>query len=507
VFQREGLRAISLRVLRLVRRHGPIVALLIVVANVAAGVHHPGHSWGDDFALYLRQAQGLVDGNLHQVIQDSQFSVTASGSPGFSPAIYPWGFPLMLAPFVWRWGLDYTKLKLVMVGIFVAYLWTYHRVLLRRTHAVVAFGIVACVGTTLVYLQHTDYLLSELPYMLASVVAIWTLDRARLGARLHQATTRQLVVLGLAALYVFNTRREGLAILPAIAVAQVIDLRGFWRHADWRQLGKRLSIPWVTFAGGMVAMQVVLPNALRQSYDQSGLSQTWKKLTGPWHRDFATELGWNTLRGTALLVVFIVVMLGVVIACVRAPGLNLPVAVFAVLSMIIVGSITSVSPRYLMSITPFAVYFGAQAFAMLPLPRRAGVWVATVVLGVFVLHHTSVLPKAVRATEATNRQMAVAEGPESAWVLPVWDAVKLHTHRSDVVGFWRSRLMTLYTDRPSIQTYRADVMDQAADFYVMRKQWTFFQPLVSDTVAAEMGWVKVWEDEHWVLWQVRQPKT
>jgi hypothetical protein len=315
------------------------------------------------------------------------------------------------------------------------------------------------------------------------------------------------VVLGLAALYVFNTRREGLAILPAIAVAQVIDLRGFWRHADWRHLGKRLAVPWLAFAGGMVAMQVVLPNALRQSYDQSGLSQTWKKLTGPWHRDFATELGWTTLRGTALLVVFIVVMLGVVIACVRAPGLNLPVAVFAVLSMVIVGSITSVSPRYLMSITPFAVYFGAQAFAMLPLPRRAGVWVATAVLGVFVLHHTSVLPKAVRATEATNRQMAVAEGPESAWVRPVWDAVKLHTHRSDVVGFWRSRLMTLYTDRPSIQTYRADVMDQTADFYVMRKQWTFFQPLVSDTVAAEMGWVKVWEDEHWVLWQVRQPKT
>ena len=484
-----------------------MVVLLVVVAKVAAGVHHPGHSWGDDFALYLRQAQGLVDGNIHQVIRDSQFGVAASGSPGFSPAIYPWGFPLMLAPFVWRWGLDYTKLKLVMVAILMAYLWMYHRVLLRRTHAVVAFGVVACIGTTLLYLQHTDYLLSELPYMLASVVALWVLDRARNGFRLHQATTRQLVCLGLAALFVFNTRREGIAILPAIAVAQLIDLRGFWRNADWKALGRRLSIPWVTFMGGMIVMQVVLPNALRQTYDQSGLSQTWKKFTGPWHRDFAAELGWTTLHGVALLVVFIVVVIGLVISCVRAPSLNLPVAVFAIISMVVVGSITAVSPRYLMSITPFAVYFGAQAFALLPLPRKAGTWVATIALGVLVLHHASVLPQAVRATDATNRKMAVAEGPESAWVKPVWAAVERYTHRTDVVGFWRSRLMTLYTDRPSIQTYRTDVMDQTADFYVMRKEWTFFQPLVSNTVADEMGWVKVWEDEHWVLWQIRHLKT
>lgn len=484
-----------------------MLVLLVVVAEVATGVHHPGHSWGDDFALYLRQAQGLVDGNLHQVIRDARFSVIASGKPDFSPTIYPWGFPLMLAPFVWRWGIDYVQLKLVMVGILMAYVWVYHRVLLRRAHAVVAFGVVASVGTTMVYLQHTDYLLSELPYMLASVVALWCLDRARNGNRLHQATTSQLVWLGLAALYVFNTRREGIAILPAMAIAQFIDLRGFWRNADWRHLGRRLSVPWVTFAGGMVAMQLLLPNALRQGYDKSGLSQTWKKFTGPWHRDFAVELGWNKLHGTMLLVVFIVVMIGMVLACVRAPGLNLPIAVFAVVSMMVVGTIPAVSPRYLMSITPFAVYFGAQAFALLPVPKRAGVWVSAVVLGLFVLHHSTLFPKAIRATDATNRQMAVAEGPESAWVKPVWNAVEKFTHRDDVVGFWRSRLMTLYTERPSIQTYSVEVMSHTADYYVMRKEWTFFQPLVSDTVAEEMGWVKVWEDEHWVLWQVRQPKT
>ena len=478
-----------------------MIGLLTVVAAVAKGVHHPGHSWGDDFALYLRQAKGLVDGNLHQVIADARYDVVASGRPEFSPTLYPWGFPLMLAPFVWHWGIDYVKLKMVMVAIFVAYLWVYHRVILRRAHGLVAFGIIASIGTTLVYLRHTDYLLSELPYMLASVVAIWCLDRCRHERRLHDASTSQLVALGLAALLVFNTRREGIAILPAIAVAQLFDFRGQWRTIQWRARWKHIGTPWITFTVGMIAMQLVLPNALRQQFEQSGLSQTWKKFTGAWHRDFAVELGLDHTRGFWLGVLFGLAVAGMVIACVRAPGLNLPIAVFAVLSMTVVGTINAVSPRYLMSITPFAVYFGAQAIALLPVPRRAGAWVASVLLALLVYHHATMLPQAVRATDATNRKTPVAEGPESAWVTPVWDAVERYTQVDDVVGFWRARLMTLETDRRSVQTYNLDIMNTQADYFAMRRKWTFFQPQVSDQVASELGWKKVWEDDNWVLWQ------
>jgi len=49
--------------------------VLAVVAALATSLHRDGHTWGDDFTLYLRQAKGLVDGNVGQVIADNHFNV------------------------------------------------------------------------------------------------------------------------------------------------------------------------------------------------------------------------------------------------------------------------------------------------------------------------------------------------------------------------------------------------------------------------------------------------
>jgi predicted FMN-binding regulatory protein PaiB len=163
------------------------------------------------------------------------------------------------------------------------------------------------------------------------------------------------------------------------------------------------------------------------------------------------------------------------------------------------------SSRYLMAATPFAVYFAAQAISAIPLPRKLGPWLAAAMMALLVLHHATQMPLARRATQKTNATVAVADGPESAYVQPAWAAIRRYTHVNDVVGFWRVRALTLYTDRRGVQSSNLQLMDQQADFFMMRRNSTFFQPQVSDTTAAELGWRKVWEDTTWVLWQVRQP--
>jgi hypothetical protein len=40
------------------------------------------------------------------VLTENEFTVTMSRGPEFSPPLYPWGFPLVLAPFVAVWGTD-----------------------------------------------------------------------------------------------------------------------------------------------------------------------------------------------------------------------------------------------------------------------------------------------------------------------------------------------------------------------------------------------------------------
>ena len=77
-----------------------LLFLPIVVVARRRSTHRLGHTWGDDFTLYLRQAASLFDGNIGQVIADNHFNVDNAAKPGFSPYVYPWGLPLLLAPFL-----------------------------------------------------------------------------------------------------------------------------------------------------------------------------------------------------------------------------------------------------------------------------------------------------------------------------------------------------------------------------------------------------------------------
>ena len=90
--------------------------LVVLAALLAVSLHRTGHTQGDDFALYLRQARSLFDGDVGQVVADNRFSVLNSDS-AFSPIAYPWVWPLLLSPFVHLWGFDYDRLKLVEVGL------------------------------------------------------------------------------------------------------------------------------------------------------------------------------------------------------------------------------------------------------------------------------------------------------------------------------------------------------------------------------------------------------
>lgn len=497
------------RVGTVVRTHWPMVLLSAVVAWAAIGLHRTGHTWGDDFTLYLRQASSLLDGNVGQVIADNHFNVDNAAKPGFSPYVYPWGFPILLVPFYRLFGLNYAALKLVEVVSLIAFLWGFHAIIGQRMTRWLAFATVAATGTTMAYLVHTDKLVSEFPYMAAVVLTLWWLDRLRRDHQpLDAASRRQLVILGLLAMCVFNVRREGLAIVGAIAVAQLLDLRGRWRAADRTQV----ATPFVAFLGSVVLLQLMLPSALAPEYDGSGLHQTWSKLQGPFRTAFADQLGFPDLAGVGLLLVFLLVAAGVVVRLWKAPATDVPLATFAIGSMVIVGMIPAVADRYLLAITPFAVYFAAQAVAALPLPhsltnrhagaRKLSAGLAIVLLAAVTLWHVTDIPSAINDSRTFNDAGKVLDGPEALYAQVAFDAIRAHTQQDDVVAFFKVRALTFYTDRRGVQSDVLEIVRQRADYFMMRRGSAFSQPLVDVTDASNMGWVEVWNNNEWVLWRL-----
>ncbi len=486
---------------------GALAVILVGVAMAAVALHRDGLNWGDDYTLYLRQAHSLFDGNIGQVVADNHFNVDNAAKPGFSPYVYPWGWPLLLAPFLRWWGLDPARLELVGVACLCVALVALYAVVRRRAGTLVALGFVAAFGSTLTYLRHTGQLLSELPYLMLVAIALCWLDRCRRdGRRLDAAPRGELVVLGLLAVATFNTRREGLALVAAIAATHLVECRGRWRRSGAAPVDRRaLATPYLTFVAGVVGFQLLLPSALAPHYDGAGLGQVWDKLRASYRVAFADQLGLPGLHGVALGAVVVVVLVGVAQRLARHAADDIALIVVAVGSLIIAGSIPAVSDRYLMAATPFALYFAAQAVA--GLHPKAGHVAAVALLGVLAVVHVGQLVDPIRDVQRANDSGIVQDGPLSPDAVAALDAVRHRTHQDDVVAFFKARAMTFFTDRRAVQSSDLQVVRERADFFLARRGSGFSQPLVSAAEAAAMDWTDVWHNDSWTLWRLPRLDT
>jgi hypothetical protein len=496
-------------------------ALGIVVggaAVLAILLHRHGHSQGDDFALYLRQARSIFDGDTSQVVADNRFSVV-NDTAAFSPIAYPWGWPLLLSPFVKLWGYDYDRLKLVVVALMCVWLVLFHGIVRRRVGRGLALGATAVLATAPVFLSHTDYLLSEYPYLVAVGVVVWWYDRTRTRGMLIGGSTRDLVVLGVLAAVAFNARREGMvffAVFGAVQFAEIVaavraearmEPAGAAAMGVIRRSWMAIVTPHAAFVGSVVFFQLLLPSAL---FPDNGNSPSYiDDRFGDYPGTLSRQLG---LGDHPLLggVVIAVAVIGAVVGVRRRPWLDWPLVALTLSSALIIGTHFRLVERYWFQVTPWVIYFAVVAVAegaLVLLRQRASVvrLAVGVPVAVLVLVQLSATLSNVSDSRRFDADGRTQFGPAHPDVVPVFDAVDRFTSPESVVTFYRARTMTLLTDRRAIQTTNLDNMLRTSDYYAQRKGSDYSQPDVSPAEASALGFDVVWEDGTWILWRLGDP--
>ena len=505
-------------------------ALTVVVAIgaiMAVLLHRTGHTQGDDFALYLRQARSLFDGDIGQVVSDNRFAVLNSDS-GFSPNAYPWVWPLLLSPFVHTWGFDYDRLKLLEVATFCLWLVLLHGIVRRRIGWWPAIAIVAVFATAPAYLSHTDQLLTEFPHLAAVALVIWYYDRIRRDATLISASGRQLITLGALIALAYNVRRESIVLLGVVGGMVLYDtvrdgLRGR-SPGESAPVGIARSVrthweaivtPFAAFAASAVLAQLLLPTDLLPvgSNSRSFLDDRMSEYPGILSDQLG--LGENAAIGVALLLLALV---GAVVGVRRRPTLDGPLLLLAVLSALAISTHLRRVDRYWFQVTPWVVYFATVALlagaawllARPALPARAArlaTVAALVPLGAVVIAHFVVLPGDISDSQEYNDAGRVQSGPSNPTVAPIFEAVNSLTPPDAIIAYYRSRTMTLMTDRRSFQSKQLDRIVQRADYYAERRNSTYWQPDLSSAEARNAGFEEVWSDQRWILWRLPGPQS
>ncbi|MGA7758724.1 MAG: hypothetical protein WCA90_15730 [Ilumatobacteraceae bacterium] len=489
------------------------VALGVIVIGsgvLAVQLHRNGHTQGDDFALYLRQARSIFDGDIGAVIADNRFAVLNS-DPAFSPLMYPWVWPLVLSPFVNLWGLDFDRLKLVEVAVFMAWLVLLHGIVRRRIGRLAALAIVAVIGTAPLYLAYTDQLLTELPHLAAVAVVIWWYDRVRTRSTLLSATRSDLVVLGALVTLTFNVRREGIALLAVIAVMQLYDVVASTERprspasmaATIRTGWRTLITPYVSFAIMATLFQLLLPTALRP--DNGNSPKFIDNRLGEYPEILADQLGFGT-HPLVGIVVLGVAAAGAVVGVRRRPTLDLPLLVLTIVSTLMIGTHLRRVDRYWFQITPWVLYFATVALVALGAAvfrqrQMLGRFVALAPLAAIVVAHLVVLPGKITDARDFDAAGRVQSGPTNPRSAPIFEAVSELTPSDSIIAYFRARTMTLLTDRRSFQTKNLERIAQNADYFAQRRGSTYWQPELTPGAARVAGFEEVWSDPTWILWK------
>ena len=453
---------------------GAFALLVGAMAAAMYATHRAGHWWGDDWALYLRQARSLLDGDAARITADNEFTVQHSLGQPFSPPLYPWGFPLLLVPFVAVVGLDVDALTIVPVLCACAFACAWFAMARRRIGTVAAFVATAAVTLTPLLVSWSELIQSEWPFLAAVFVVLAAVDRTIASRVLTDTAARwwPLIALGVGVAAAFSIRREGLALVVAVGGAQLALLTTgsppFRRMFRDLRLVTRLLVPHLSALLTVQILQWTLPSTLVPKYDGTSITNIWHfaprlarnlaEVSGikrPWDRSpvvlGSVPLGWATFYAYIALAV-----VGVVLAVGVNRRRDLHLVLYAVTAYAIGGSFRSAINRYVASVGPVLFLLGLVAIVSLTSlgGRRlaiGGKVVVTVVSLAFVAGNVANLHLRAESAAQAADVGAVEWGAQHPAAIELWEYVKSATDPTDIVAGPKARALTLMTDRRSIQ--------------------------------------------------------
>ncbi len=445
-----------------------------------------GHNWGDDFAAYILQAQSLVRGSVGEFIKSNTFTIEQS-SYRFSPIIYPWGFPLLLAPVYAIFGMKILAFKALLTCCYMLFLAAFFLLARTRTSDIDAVLVTAFMAFNLRMLDAQNEILADLPFLMWSTISLWLVERYASNDWTSGAGIGFGVLTGLAISMAAITRFNGVILFGALAAAQFLSLRANRRSNGYtaRQL-RFAAIPYAVFGLCYGTQALLLPQL------GSGLVEPWQtfSLQGLLHNlwyyfvlpgDFLQEsmLGGNVLY--AVLLVFFALTVA------QRRTRDAPLLLYGLATVVLYVSFPlTQGPRYIFPILPIFFLFAFQgmkeaAGKLRPgLRRRAVSLLYTLWIGLAVV---SLGASLVEARDNLLRGRQDADGPFSTGAIPMFSFIRNATPADSVIVFRKPRAMHLFTDRDSILA--SDCADLAkGNFVVIAKERTAYDQLPLDRIEA-----------------------
>ncbi len=431
-----------------------------------------GHDWGDDFALYLAQARSLLDGSTETLVRRNTFTVENS-TVDLRPVIYPWGYPLFLAPFYRFCGLESPRcLKAPGLLSYAAFLAAYFLLLRRRLPPRDALLLTAVFAFNPTLLAAQDAILSDIPFLFLSTLSLLMMDAWVLADEEKRAHPGLQMLLGGTLFLAAFTRSNGLLLLPVLFLSQGVAL---WRERreglrPWKRL-LPLALPYLTFAALYLLSHALLPGAEGSYLSQIetfDLAATLSRL-----RIYLFRLPADFFAGIpAQNLIFAFALTFFLIGAAARAWSDIHFLVYYLATVVLY----AIWPywqgvRFLFPILPFFVYFSYQGMRWLiallrDRLRRDATPLLYLYWGLVTL---ALLTASARGAALNLAEGGAINGPFDRYSQETFAFIRENTPPESVIIFFKPRVLRLMTDRDAIALYECEELGRG-DYVVIHKK-------------------------------------
>ena len=426
--------------------------LLTLILALSAGLIYgrltTGHDWGDDFAGYIGQAKSIAEGNIQGYLEQNEITIYNSNTSRrqIGPVAYPWGYPLLLAIIYPACGLDIFCLKLLNIPVYLLFLLALYFLLKRHLTTTESLLIVGLFAVNPSFLTYQDFVLSDIPFMLFSTLAVWLADCVLNDEGAKNNWVFQ-AALGVAFFLAFSVRTVGILILAAFFAIQSLQIiLKYWKTGKFHVPYQTL-IPYLVFGALALVSNALLPDRIGAYVSELNITRKdilynlWYYQSRAFHF-FSTlpaflQLSW-VLVGLALT--------GMVLTFPRSP-------IFVLYTLATLGLYVAwpfPSTRFLFGIAPFTVYFAYYPirYGLSRLPGLTVRWRTTLLaallltLGVHFGWHAAGIVR-----DNLLRERAFLDGPFTPQSAELFSYIREQTPPDSRIIFFKPRILTLLTGR------------------------------------------------------------
>lgn len=490
----------------MIKTYLPIIILLATTGLVLFGYVHPGHILEGDFSLYFRQAESLCLGDMQKVFDDMQVMLSCSTDKMYSPTLYPWGYPILIAPLYAMFGFNFYPYKIaqwlfINLGILFFYLQMCNLPKFRWQ----AFLIALIIGMQPAFSTYILVLLSEPSYFFCIMLSVYTMRKVYIDKPLQIRCIPQYIAVGVLFLFTAQVRTEGALLFPALFVLLCSSLfcpSQKIESSTRLSTIRKLTILFIPFFSALILYSIgsaVLPSGFLRHIDHTSLT-TWQSVSNNALAYFHDLGKFIPFSGDIGISFFLFLSCG---GMIRSYKTHLFEIIFLCLSIPLLLIWPHQNTRHLLALFPFIFFFfikGVDYIAFSWKGKPLSFYIAILMLALLLPHSVRYSVAGYNSTTAYDKPYGFKNPDYKELVNVVKEKIPLNEY----VAFSYNRALYLSTDRISFPAFGSiDTTRKYAQWYIyFRNGGTYFQYSSFDIERYSPYFTQIYKNRSFILYRV-----